>query len=172
LTFQGKYDESEKLFRQSLTIRETLFPVGDHPDIAESLGGLGYLFATMGMYLSSSAYLDRAVKILEETLGNSHPETVSVLSSAAWVLFKQGKLEEAMTSYKFALEVREKYFGQEHPEVARSLHEIAEVLMKQEKYSEAIPLEERALAIRLKILGPVHVIMQQIGETHILNRRM
>ena len=100
------------------------------------------IVATMGMYLSASAYLDRAVIIFEDTLGPSHPETVYASSSAAWILFEQGKLEEALEIYKTALQVREKYFGLEHPEVKKSLYlnfsliffRLPEVFMKWQKY--------------------------------------
>ena len=69
------------------------------------------------MYLSASAYYDRAVKIMENTIGPNHPETADIKSDMAWILLKQGRLSEAEEIYKNTLIIRESIYGKEHPQV-------------------------------------------------------
>lgn len=79
---QGKYDESESLFLKSLAIREKLAGPND-PEVAESLIGLGLVYATRRQFDKAIVVHKRALAIDEEQLGHDHPIVASDLRNLA-----------------------------------------------------------------------------------------
>lgn len=79
---QGKYDEGESLFLKSLALREKLAGPND-PEVAESLIGLGLLYATRRQFDKAIVAHKRALAIDEEQLGHDHPIVASDLRNLA-----------------------------------------------------------------------------------------
>jgi tetratricopeptide (TPR) repeat protein len=79
---QGKYDESESLFLQSLALREKHAGPND-PEVAESLIGLGLVYATRRQFDKAIVAHKRALAIDEEQLGHDHPIVASDLRNLA-----------------------------------------------------------------------------------------
>ena len=68
-----KYDSAEKLFKESLTIRENTLG-RDHRDVSYSLDGIGRVLKAKGRYKEADAYFDRAAEILAKVLDSNHPD--------------------------------------------------------------------------------------------------
>ncbi|MEL6763033.1 MAG: tetratricopeptide repeat protein, partial [Cyanobacteria bacterium J06607_6] len=69
---QGRYDEAEPLYQQSLEIR--LEQLGDrHPDVATSLNNLALLYKAQGHYDEAESLYQQSLNIYREQLGDRHP---------------------------------------------------------------------------------------------------
>lgn len=66
---------------------------------------------------------ERAVKIVEEQLGNDHPDVASGLDALAGLYQHQGQYGVAESLFKRALQAREN--GLDHPDRATSLNNLA-----------------------------------------------
>ena len=152
LKSQGKYEESEPLYKKSLEIRETK----NHPDVAESLNNLAGLYYSQGKYAEAEPLYQRSLGIVEKALGKDHPDVAKPLNNLAELYRAQGKYAEAEPLYQRSLGIRETKLGKDHPEVAASLNNLAGLYYHQKKYKEAVSLFERVLVIFEKSLGKDH----------------
>jgi len=101
---QGKYDESESLFLKSLAIREKLAGPRD-PEVAESLIGLGLLYATRRQFDKAIVAHQRALAIDEEQLGAEHPIVATDLRNLASDYKGAGNLAEYEKLIKRAIAI-------------------------------------------------------------------
>ena len=135
---QGKYAETEPLYKRALAIAEkTLGP--DHLQVAIFLNNLADLYRLQGRYAESEPLSKRALAI-EKVLGPDHPQAATTLNNLALLYQDQGQYEEAELLYKRSLAIREKALGPHHPEVATSLNNLAALYDAQGRYEEAEPL--------------------------------
>ncbi len=135
---KGRWEDAETAFQRALAISEKVRGP-DHPNVADSLSGLGVLYATQAQALTfwvASAEQDQAEPLRQRALA---------LHQRAWA-------------------IREKALGPEHPAVAESLDHLASVYMAQRKYAEAEPALRRALAIRETALGRQHRLVAESLE--------
>ena len=152
---RAAYSGARTLFGCALAIREkALGP--EHPDTAQSLDHLAYLFRYQGDLAGARPLGERALAIREKALGPEHPDTAWSLNTLAVLLWDQGDLGGARPLGERALAIFEKVLGPEHPATAWSLNLLACVLRAQGNLAAARPLGERALAIFEKVLGPEH----------------
>lgn len=101
---QGKYDESESLFLKSLALREKLAGPND-PEVAESLIGLGLLYATRRQFDRAIVVHKRALAIDEEQLGAEHPIVATDLRNLAIDYKGAGNLAEYEKLIKRAIAI-------------------------------------------------------------------
>ena len=111
---QGKYDEAEPLYRESLAIDKKIY--GDeHPDVATDLNNLaGLLKAQVS---ESSVFV--------------FPLPNAVWSADLCFCMLQGKYDEAEPLYRESLAIDKKIYGDEHPDVATDLNNLASLLESQ-----------------------------------------
>ena len=69
----NRLDSAEKLFKESLAIREKTLG-RDHRDVSYSLDGLGRVVKAKGKDQEADSYFDRASAILIRALGSAHPD--------------------------------------------------------------------------------------------------
>ena len=74
LNNQGKYEEAEKIHRQTLALKETVLGK-KHPDTLASVYCLAYVLHSQQRYDSAEALYKRASTGYQETLGLNHPRT-------------------------------------------------------------------------------------------------
>lgn len=91
---QGKSEESESLFLKSLTMREKLAGQND-PEVAESLIGLGLLYASRHQFEKAIVTHKRALVIDEMQLGPNHPIVATDLRNLAYDYKGFGNLPES-----------------------------------------------------------------------------
>lgn len=151
----GRFNESKELFRQVLTISETVFGK-DHPDVAKALNNLARVHYFTSDYPTTLALHSRALAIRKGALGAEHIDVTGSLDGVGSAYQGLGDIDKAMPFLEEALKIRERLLGPEHPEVAGSLNNMATAYIDASDYAPALPLLERSLAIKTKIFGAEH----------------
>jgi tetratricopeptide (TPR) repeat protein/CHAT domain-containing protein len=168
---QGKYVESEGLYKRSLAIRTRTLGA-NHVDVAQTLNNMANLYDDQGRYAEAEELLKRALAIRERALGANHADVATTVVTLAIAYNHQGRYAEAEEFAKRALAIREQALGANHPEVAKSLDNLASIYLAQAKYDEAEALYKRALAIEEQTLGASHPdVAPTLGNLAIVYRR-
>ena len=141
-------------------IDRALFFVKNHKKEAELyaflLNNLAELYQKMGEYDKALPLHEKALKIREKLLGESHPNTADSYNNLANIYQYMGEYDKAFPLHKKALRIREEILGESHPDTASSYNNLANVYQDMGEYDKALPLHEKALKIREKLLGKSH----------------
>lgn len=151
----GEYSKAIGTYERSLAIRAKALGA-DHPDVADSLNGMGMALSRSGQHAKAIAVLQRAMQVREKKHLVSDPELPYTLTYLARSYWELGRYAEAAQTYERALAIREKTLGPEHPYTATSLNGVGYAYDALGQYERALPLHKRALAIREKAQGPDH----------------
>jgi tetratricopeptide (TPR) repeat protein len=164
--------EAEPLLQRALAIDEKRLGA-EHPDTAQSLNNLAFLYTREGRYEQAEALYRGALASCVLVLGAEHPDTAQSLNNLALLYTREGKYEQAEPLYQHALTMYEKRLGAEHPDTAQSLNNLALLYAREGKYEQAEPLLQRALAIDEKRLGAEHPNTRtvQANYTRLLQKR-
>jgi tetratricopeptide (TPR) repeat protein len=152
---RAQYTEAEVLYQRALAMREKAWGQ-NHPDTADSLNKLAWLYHDQGKYAKSEPLSEHALEVSEKVFGPEHPETATSVNNLAALYHTQGRYEKAESLYKRALTIKERALGSEHADTAKSLNNLAALYRSQGRDEEAEPLYHRALRIREKIHGVQH----------------
>jgi len=90
---QGKHDEAESLYKQSLEIRKNIFGI-NHPDVATSLNNLAELYKSQGKYDEAEPLYKQSLEISKNIFGINHPDVASSLNNLAELYNSQGKYDK------------------------------------------------------------------------------
>lgn len=151
----GEYGEAERLYRESLAMKERLYGAG-HTEVARGLGNLGALLEDRGRYDEAEAYFERALAIRRSDPRPDDPELAQSLQHVARLLYHRQAYAEAIDLFREVVDARRRIYGNRHLEVATGLNNLAVCLQRQGRLVEAEPLLREALAIRLEELGDNH----------------
>ena len=144
---QRDHNESERLFRRSLQIREAALGP-DHASLVQTINGLAAVCYARGDLDGAEPLFQRALSITEKRLGPQHPDIVTSLNSLARIAFKRGDFHAAGPLLERLLLVKELTLGPEHPEAAPILTSLMKVRMAEGALDEAERLARRVVAIR------------------------
>ncbi|NER24901.1 MAG: tetratricopeptide repeat protein [Symploca sp. SIO1C2] len=97
-----------------------------------------------------------ALAILQQVLGEEHPDVAQNLNNLAALYYNQGRYSEAEPLLRQALEMNQRLLGEEHPNVASTINNLAALYNNQGRYSEAELLYRQSLEMRLRLLGDEH----------------
>lgn len=136
-TPQGEKESGERRLRTVLHFLK----------IAEELQG-------KGRHRDAVAMTEKALKVLEKTVGSNHLHVANILSGLAHLNRACGEHEKAVSIYTRSLEIKENSLGPNHEEVAPILHSLAMTHKYLGDYASAEPLLRRSLAIFEKTLDP------------------
>jgi tetratricopeptide (TPR) repeat protein len=153
--FQGRYNDAEPLFLQSLDILKLQLG-NDHPDVAQSLNNLAQLYYSQGRYNDAELLYLQSLDILKRQLGYDHPDVAQSLNNLAQLYYSQGRYNDAELLYLQSLDILKRQLGYDHPDVAQSLNNLAQLYFSQENYLEAENLAQQALVIYQQKLGSEH----------------
>ena len=102
---QGHCDRAIVVAKKALEVAEkALGP--DHPDVAESLGNLAWLYDTQGKYARAEPLYKRSLAIRENTLGPDHPDVAKSLENLAKLYRATDRAKEAEVLEKRAAAIR------------------------------------------------------------------
>ena len=113
--FQGRYNDAEPLFLQSLDIYKRQLG-NDHPDVAQSLNNLAQLYYSQGRYNDAELLYLQSLDILKRQLGYDHPDVAQSLNNLAQLYFSQENYLEAENLAQQALVIYQQKLGSEHPD--------------------------------------------------------
>jgi tetratricopeptide (TPR) repeat protein len=155
LASEGRFGESERLFRRALAESE-LNMGGESVEVAQRLGDLGQLLFATNRLTEAEPLMRRALGIHEKTLGENHPTVATALSNLALLLQSTNRLSAAEPLLRRALDIDEAGFGAANPSVAARLNNLAQLLFSTHRHAEAEILMRRALAIHAAVYGENH----------------
>lgn len=154
---RGNSDKAERLFRQSLAIREKIFG-GDHPDVAESLTGLAIVLRSRQI-VEAEGYARRALSILEKKLGENDPAVADCLSTLAEVIIDIGKPSEIEADLRRAILIRERSLGLAHPDLGENLILLGIFYNKKGRCVDAQRVMRRGIGILENAYGKDHPVV-------------
>ncbi|KAL7879867.1 hypothetical protein SRHO_G00021210 [Serrasalmus rhombeus] len=135
---------------------------------------LGLSLDSRARYLAASHRLSgacrdyrHALQICQEEQGESHPQTLVLMSDLATVLDLQGKHDEALAQVKKAVELGQ---AAGHPDLHVLLGNMAGILMHKGEFEESIKLYEEALTLA-RTAGDMEAVEQLEEGLKELNRR-
>jgi tetratricopeptide (TPR) repeat protein len=135
--------------------------------VATVLNAWGWLEIARGQPNDARPYLERALKIREETFGQEHLDVVDTLAHLAALDNGPESVRKGHDRYKRARELHEKLLGAEHPSVARLLRAEAMLMLEEKQFPEASTCLDRALAIQEKALRPSHPDLAATLESYV-----
>jgi len=152
---QLAYDEAAQCYQDAV---EAL--PGEFEDLlAEYLNKHGTAAYHAGDHATATASFEKALKILESTLGENHPDVATGLNNLALLHYSQADYEAAEPLYERALAIDEKTLGPDNSGVATDLNNLALLYKKQGNFEAAEPLFKRALEIKEKAFEPGHPVL-------------
>jgi CHAT domain-containing protein/tetratricopeptide (TPR) repeat protein len=160
---RGRLAEAEGLFRHALEIDEAA--LGDSDSTAAALNNLAMLYKDEGKLRDAEPLLKRALAIYKNTLGQTHPYTVTAMNNLGDLYRAEGRNASAESFYRGAAFLAEKSLELNLPpptlKYAHSLrsmirHNLGELYRSQGKYAEAEGMYKAALQIRETELGENH----------------
>lgn len=129
---------------------------GDEEKVAAGYNTLGLINESLGNFDLALEMHERALKILEKTLGLRHPNVGASMNNLGLVFLDQGRYAEAAATFGRALEVRRSSLGEDHPDYAQSLGNLALAYKRQGRYRESEELRRRVIDIMRNALGDQH----------------
>jgi tetratricopeptide (TPR) repeat protein len=111
----GKFQEAVPIAEEILKYCEKNYGP-DHPETADSLSDLAYLYGGMGDRAKALLLYQRALKIREKALGPDHPYTAIILNNIAETYRESGDFAKAEPLYK--RQTSEHTFRAEQPRAA------------------------------------------------------
>lgn len=154
---QGKYRESETLFRQVIELRTRILGPG-HPETLTARHRLIYVLDQEEKHAEAETEARQVVAMRERILGFEHPDTLLSRYNLASALYHAGKYPEAEAIYREVLRLDEKIIGPEEPRTLAARVGLANSLNDQGKYPEAEACYREAIKLDQKVYGPEHPV--------------
>jgi tetratricopeptide (TPR) repeat protein len=150
-----KYEEAEKLQRESLALRRRIQGEA-HPEVAVDINNLAFTLQTRGAYREAESLYRESLAMNIKLLGADHPDVAFNENNLAWLLYRRGDLSGAIRLMRRVLESRRRSLGAEHPDVAGAAANLALWLTDEGQFDAATALVEESLVIRTRALGAEH----------------
>jgi serine/threonine-protein kinase len=143
----GDPERSERLFQETVALKERVFPPGD-PDILRTLVGQAEALHRAGRDAEAIEINARACPAFAVAYGPGSMPEATCLSNRGEYLLALGRAADAKPVFERALSYWEAGVGSEHKFVAYALTGIGRALLAIGRPAEARPVLERALRIR------------------------
>ena len=149
------YPGAQPYLEKALSIREEIFgPV--HPQVAESLVGIGRVLRARGSYKEAKTYFERSLTIRQQLFGDNHTDTAESLENLGESCRELGDAKTACALIAQALAIVQAIHGEEHPLTGEYNNNLAHCYYLLGQKQLATTHFERALAINRHVLGEMH----------------
>lgn len=152
LHVQGRLEEAETFFRESLRILEDLFGP-DHIHVAGGLQNLARLRSERGEWEEAATLGERALNILEQNLPAGDPRIADALLNLSSHQYAAKKYELAETNLKTALKLWEAKEGRRCFGVSTCLNNLGRICEERGETRQGVLYHQEAVDIRKEILG-------------------
>lgn len=122
-------------------------------DSSELIALQGRQLALEGNPSQARPMFERAIMIVEKTIGVDHPRLVQYLRHEAAALQDLGYLQEALAARKRALDIAQRVFGADHPATSGPTNDLAATYYQQGDFTTARSLYEGALATHRRMVS-------------------
>jgi CHAT domain-containing protein/Tfp pilus assembly protein PilF len=151
-TLLGRFNESEKLYQQTLAIGDRLLPE-NHPKRSLAYQGLAYLYLQTGRCRESRALFERAATIAEKVFSPDDPELARSLGNLANVHIAEGNFAEAERLVKRAAAIYSKQQDHELVDAHVVYPALGFIYLNEGRYAEAERVLEQLLRARVRLYG-------------------
>ena len=134
----------------------TLNPWLSDDDLIVPATRIAWFHQGQSAFAEAEQWYGQCRAIVEQRLGEQHPDVAASLNNLAGLYYAQGRYEEAEPLYLQALALCRSLLGEQHPDVATSLNNLAALYRAQGRYEEAEPFYLQALALCRSLLGEQH----------------
>ncbi|MCH7637854.1 MAG: serine/threonine protein kinase [Bacteroidetes bacterium] len=148
----GRWDLADSLLHNALLIRRELH-TPPHPDIAESLYDIGYMY-TESTPDSALQYFRAAAEMHRELHRGDHPELANSL--VQWSRMMPQDDPEKRQRFEQGIEMIKRMFGERSPELAEAIHEYYVLGFSGGTPEELAAAFEEALDIYRETVGEQH----------------
>ena len=148
---QANYAEAASVLERALQIFDA-FDAGR----VSTMVNLGLVWQAQQEHAKAQQWLEEALRISLEWLGEDDLEVAFCCFTLAEVMASQNQMEEAGRYARRALDIRERRLGALHPETSTSQAQVSNLLMRGGREADAIPLVEGSLKIQAQALGEDH----------------
>ncbi len=155
VNYQGRFDDAEGMYRESIRIRSQILPP-DSADASPVVNNFALMMHEMSRYAEADTLFRRALGAQEKIYGLRHPETNTTRYNYAQLLADEGYLTRACTMWEQVLATDRQLFPPGHPSIAFTLSAYGRSLARIGSYEEAIELQREALDIRRRNHGDEH----------------
>ena len=118
----------------------------NHPELATFLNNLGACYKQLGKLDQAGPYFERALDMLENSVGANHITNVFSLNGLATLYTSQERFADAKKLFKRAITILEKALPG-HPNLAIICNNYADMLMLSNQPDESERMRERAKKI-------------------------
>ncbi|NEP78461.1 MAG: CHAT domain-containing protein [Okeania sp. SIO3B3] len=129
---------------------------GDHPNLANALDKLAYLYKEQGKNSEAEPLAKEALAMKKRLFPGDHPDVANSLNNLAYLYLNQGKYSQAEPLFQEALVMRKCLFPGDHSDVATSLSNLALFYDNQGKYSQAELLFQDAIEMKKRLFPGDH----------------
>jgi len=147
-SLQRRDEDALRVLRQALKLTKTESAQIITPDVLNSIGAVYYRRGDHGkaekyfrnalqVATTSEDFLNRAVKLIEQDVGPSHPDLTFTLASLGVLYTTTQRYAEAENQYRRALKILESDKAVFDTRIARLLHELSVMYARSGRKSEA-----------------------------------
>jgi hypothetical protein len=131
---EGKFSESEELFRRSLQGEGKTLKDADVMKIADNFGAV---LRDQKKYEESEYWIRKGLLGRERIFGNTHPATLRSVNHLALILELLGRLNESEAMAQRAITGSEIVLGRDHHQTLMSVHTHGDLLRVMVRYVAA-----------------------------------
>lgn len=148
---EGKFSESEELFRKSLQGEGKALKDVDMMRIADNFGAV---LRDQKKYVESESWIRKGLLGREKIFGDTYPATLRSVNHQALILQLLGRLEEAEAMAQRAVAGSEIVLGRDHHQTLMTVHTHGDLLRDLGRYQAATEQARRVIDGYTKVLGP------------------
>jgi len=154
---QERLDEAITAHERALEIREIEMGGQDPAGLAESTYNLGIMLLGRDRHAEALPYLEQAVELYRELLGESHLRTAAAYNNLAIAEENTGQLDAAEAHYRSAISSWRSVYGPNHPRPMLAFENLVRALGRWGRAEEGVAAGREALTQRVAVHGANHV---------------
>jgi DNA-binding SARP family transcriptional activator len=155
LHIRGAYGEAEQLFRESVSVAESVLGA-EHPILATRQNNLALLLSTVGRYSEAEPLLRQIITLGEKSLGRHHIEVAVRLNNLGRLLSDTKRYAEAEPLYREAIVIADRQVGSDMTYAVSWRNNLGILLNETGRNDEGEQIYREALLIGLETLGRRH----------------
>lgn len=171
----GKYQDAEKLYRESLKDARRLGPEGDAL-VASNLNGLGDTLSQLGSDAEAEKLYRHALEMDRRLYGPESVQVAQTVQGLAGTLFFAARYDEAEPLMLQSLAIWRKQLGAKHWKVGSNLNDLGALYFQTGRYGEAVDVWKESLGISEEWAGKDHPevgsILNNIGRGLLVDGRL
>ncbi len=157
LAKKAQYDSSNYYFEKASVIYEKVAILDNQAKTwkkyVSCINLLGSNAVEQGKYENAIEYLNQALEIGLNKLGENHIEISDTYNNIGSVFVRKGDYDRAFENYNKALSMRLQILGENHPKVASSYNNIGIIYHMKVNYDKALEYYNKSLNIKFQLLG-------------------